>query len=82
MKRNDIQTGSPFVDYKDTKANIEAIASPVLGMRATQTDAPYEQAYYNGSAWIWSIDSSSLAITTILLFDDEVLSYDDEIMVY
>jgi len=43
---------TPAIDYTGTKANIEAIASPVEGMRAVTTDT-HESGFYNGSAWVW-----------------------------
>jgi len=43
---------TPHIDYTDTKANIEATANPIEGMRAVSTDT-HESGFYDGSAWVW-----------------------------
>lgn len=54
MRKNDKQYGTPYIEYIDTKANIEAIASPTVGMFAVATDNPTApMGTYNGTAWIW-----------------------------
>ena len=52
MKHNDTQSGSPEIIYKDTLANIAAIAAPVEGMKAYATDTHLE-GNYNGTSWKW-----------------------------
>ena len=54
MKRNDIAL-TPQVSYTNTKANIEALASPIDGMVTQATDAPYEQGRYANGAWVWGL---------------------------
>jgi hypothetical protein len=66
MRENDVQKGKPEVVYKDTKANIEAIASPVEGMIAYATDTN-EFGSYGGSAWVWGSGAGS-SIIEIQLF--------------
>jgi hypothetical protein len=56
MKHDDVQLGRPEIVYKDTKANVEAIASPVEGMTAEATDT-HRMGYYTGSAWLWEVAS-------------------------
>lgn len=54
MKRNDVQLGTPFVDYTDTKSNIEALPSMRLGAHAVATDNPTAPfGVYTGAGWHW-----------------------------
>jgi len=52
MRHNDAQIGRPETIFKDTKANIEAIVSPVEGMIAHATDT-HLLGFFTGSAWAW-----------------------------
>jgi hypothetical protein len=56
---------SPDTAYTDTKANIEAIASPVEGMRAyaTDTDLP---GFYNGTIWVWGNGTGDILGTGVV----------------
>lgn len=56
MRHDDQQLGRPEIPYKDTKANIEAIASPIEGMKAYATDT-HQEGYYNGTEWVWDVSS-------------------------
>ena len=47
----------PDVAYTNTKANIEAIVSPIFGMRAITSDTK-EQGFFNGSTWVWGVEGS------------------------
>jgi hypothetical protein len=62
MQKGDVRL-SPLVNFTGTKAAIEAIADPVEGMIAQQTDSPYEIGRYANSAWVWggggAVDSVS-----------------------
>ncbi len=49
MRSGDAQVGLPGTVYKATKANVEAITSPVEGMIAFATDTLLF-GYYNGTA--------------------------------
>ena len=64
MRADDKQLGKPETLFKDTTANIEAIASPVEGMKAYSTDDHLE-GYYNGSEWVWSTGGSATAFTNL-----------------
>lgn len=64
MISNDKQMGTPFVDYTDTKANIEAIPSPRFGAHAVATDNPTAPfGVYIGIGWLW-IGSSTSTVST------------------
>jgi len=52
MRLDDTQLGRPETIYKDTQANIEALASPVEGMIAYATDTN-QLGSYDGAAWTW-----------------------------
>lgn len=54
---------TPRIEFTDTKAAIESIASPVLGMTAITSDTG-ERGFYNGAAWVWSAGGLSLPATT------------------
>lgn len=79
MRKDDAQLGTPEVLYKDTKANIEAISAPILGMKAFASDIGNE-GFYNGSAWIWSNTGAAGAQgpagpagnSTIVIYDDSI----------
>ena len=62
MRKGDQQLAIPYAEFTDTKANIEAIASPVEGMIAQQTDAPYAQGRYANGAWVWGSAGSGHVI--------------------
>lgn len=53
MRNSDAQLGRPEILYKDTKTNIEALASPVVGMKAYATDTN-EEGVYKASGWSWT----------------------------
>lgn len=54
MRKDDKQLGTPFVDYTDTKANIEALPSIRLGAHAVATDHPTAPfGVYTGAGWHW-----------------------------
>ena len=60
MKSGDKQYGIPFTEFTGTKANIEATASPAVGMVAVATDnaaAPF--GTYNGTAWVWTTSNAT-----------------------
>lgn len=52
MIKNDRQYGKPFIQYTDTKINIEALAGLTEGSTAYATDTNQFGAY-NGAAWTW-----------------------------
>ena len=52
MKKGDAAL-TPDIAFTGTKANIEAVASPIEGMQALATDTHERGAYDNG-AWVWS----------------------------
>lgn len=61
MRKSDTQLGIPYTEYKDTKANIEALASPIEGMIAYATDTN-QIGGYNGTSWDWgAVTSGTLA---------------------
>lgn len=64
MKLNDTQQGIPETVYKDIKANVEAITSPVEGMIAYATDTN-ELGSYNGTTWDWGGGSGASAFTDL-----------------
>jgi hypothetical protein len=53
MRHNDTQLTTPETLFSDTKANIEAIAAPVAGMKAFATDTHLE-GVYSGTMWVWA----------------------------
>lgn len=53
MRLNDTQYAIPETIYKETKANIEAIASPAEGMIAYATDIN-KFGSHNGAGWDWT----------------------------
>ena len=65
MRQNDTQSGLPETLYKDTKTSIEALGSPIEGMKAYATDTHLE-GYYNGTAWSWSISLDAANVFTAL----------------
>ena len=78
MRQGDSQVGIPETIYKDTKANIEAIASPVAGMVAYATDTGLF-GVYDGvtSAWVWGGGGSGITVVT----SDPISPADDEMWV-
>jgi hypothetical protein len=52
MRKNDVQLGTPAVQYTDTKANIEALTGIAEGAIAYATDTN-ELGSYSGAAWTW-----------------------------
>jgi hypothetical protein len=52
MRLDDRQLGMPFIEYKDTKANIEALAGCEQGSIAYATDTD-ELGTYDGADWNW-----------------------------
>lgn len=64
--KNDKQQGTPFVDFTDTKSNIEAIQNIRIGAHAVATDNPTAPfGVYTGAGWHWyatgSVGGASLA---------------------
>jgi hypothetical protein len=52
MRLGDAQLAVPYTDYRNTKAIIEAMPSPVGGMTAHATDTG-ENSYYDEVALAW-----------------------------
>lgn len=52
MKHNDQQLGAPQILYRDTQANIEALAGVAEGAIAYATDTDM-LGTYDGAAWTW-----------------------------
>lgn len=55
MIKNDKQQGTPFVDYTDTKANIESLPNMRFGAHAVATDNPTAPfgLYTGAGGWLW-----------------------------
>jgi hypothetical protein len=62
MIHDNAVVGAPLTLYKDTKANIEAIGSPVEGMQAFATDLDV-CGFYNGARWVWEGEWVDYTIT-------------------
>ena len=78
VRNNDAQLGTPEILFKDTTANIEAIATPVEGMKAYSTDDHLE-GYYNGSEWVWSVVGSGDVIGNGAVTDGHLAVFDDDV---
>jgi hypothetical protein len=52
MRKGDAQLGTPFVQYKDTQANIEALTGIPEGATAYATDTN-KLGSYDGAVWTW-----------------------------
>ena len=61
MIKNDAQYGRPFVDFTDTKSNIEALTGLVGGETAYAVDAG-ESGHYDfvNSIWVWNSRGGSI----------------------
>jgi hypothetical protein len=59
MRHNDKQYGTPFVEYTDTKANIEALTSILEGAHAYATDTN-QPGWYDGTIWNWGSGGESI----------------------
>src|SRR3990172_3176405 len=61
MIKNDKQYGRPFVDFTDTKSNIEALTGLVGGETAYAVDAG-ESGHYDfvNSIWVWNSRGGSI----------------------
>jgi hypothetical protein len=66
MRLDDRQLGMPFIEYKDTKANIEALAGCEQGSIAYATDTD-ELGTYDGADWNWGSggDDHFVALATM-----------------
>lgn len=54
MRLGDAQLGTPYIQYVDSKSNIEALTGMLVGATAVATDNPTAPlGAYNGSAWVW-----------------------------
>lgn len=63
MIKNDRVYGVPLVQYKDTKANIEALSGIGEGAIAYATDSN-EFGSYDGTTWTWGQSGSTAPATT------------------
>lgn len=63
MIKNDRVYGVPLTQYKDTKANIEALSGIPEGAIAYATDSN-EFGSYDGTTWTWGQSGSSAPATT------------------
>jgi len=71
MRLNDQQLGRPQGLYKDTKANIEAIEIPIVGMIAFATDTDEIGIYsQSDAAWIWGQPGSGTSINETFIDAD------------
>lgn len=52
MRKGDTQLGTPYVEYTNTKANIEALTGISEGATAYATDTD-RLGTYTGAAWKW-----------------------------
>jgi|GEM_PF-5769614 len=78
MIRNDKVKGTPLVQYKDTKANIEALSGIEEAAIAYATDTN-EFGSYDGTTWTWGQSGSfDLAAAIHAATEDTSLSNDDE----
>jgi len=57
MRKGDSQLGTPYVEYPNTKANIEALTGISEGAIAYATDTN-ELGSYDGTAWTWGQGSA------------------------
>jgi hypothetical protein len=58
MRLDNRQLGMPFIEYKDTKANIEALAGCEQGSIAYATDTD-ELGTYDGADWNWGVGGAT-----------------------
>ena len=68
MIHNDRQYGTPFVEYRDTKANIEALSGIEEGAHAYATDTN-EPGWYDGLVWNWGGGA-----TVVHFYNDDLTS--------
>lgn len=60
MQKNDKQFGTPFVDYTDTKSNIEALPNMRIGAHAVAIDNPTAPfGVYVPGGWVWYATGST-----------------------
>lgn len=64
--KNDRQLGTPFTEYRDTKATIIATPNPIGGMVAYATDTG-EEGYYNGLSGTWIFRSGTSGAKQMLM---------------
>ena len=78
MRVGDTQVGAPYVNYKDTEANIEALTGVPEGASAYATDTD-KVGSYDGSDWNWEVveinDLSDVDTSTSSPERDEVLKW-------
>lgn len=69
MRHGDTQLAIPYISFTGTRASIESINSPVVGMTAVATDNPTApHGVYNGSIWVWKNDGVVLIMETGVTF--------------
>ena len=64
MRKDDKQLGAPFVNYKDTEANIEALSGIVEGAQAYATDTD-KLGTFDGTNWVWGSAGGASAFTDL-----------------
>jgi len=63
VRKNDTQLGRPFIDFRDTKTNVEALTGLIGGEQAHATDTG-KNGYYDavGATWVWGVGVSDNTI--------------------